>query len=87
MKEFASLGLILNMLGVLLLFFFGFPQPNFDIGIGISLEDNTPLGNGLTVKQQNEKTIKKRKIYRIMSFIALIFLFIGFLLQLYSLWG
>jgi hypothetical protein len=77
----AELGLGLNIIGTLLLFFFGFPQPDFEESVGFSVEDNTPVGNGLTAKQYAEKIKHKKKIYKIMSYLALSLILFGFVVQ------
>ncbi|WP_286730978.1 MULTISPECIES: hypothetical protein [unclassified Thiomonas] len=48
-----TIGLALGMLGVALIFVWGPPQPQLEEGVGIGLEDGTPLGNGLTVAQHD----------------------------------
>ena len=74
-------GLLLNVIGTILLFFFGFPQPDFTEEVGIALEDNTPVGNGLTAKEYGVKVRRKKRIYRIMAYVALLFVLIGFVIQ------
>jgi len=86
-KILNSLGLILGLIGVMFIFFWGPPQPNLEIGIGIGLEDNTPIDkSGKTVKEHNDETKTKRKFYNKMSRLGLAFIFIGFLIQLISTW-
>jgi hypothetical protein len=75
-------GLILNVIGTMLLFFFGFPQPNFETGVSMGLEDNTPVGNGMTAREYGEKIAKKRKIYKVMAYFALGLILLGFIVQL-----
>lgn len=41
-----SLGLVLGMAGVVVIFKFGPPQQNLDEGVGLGLEDETPLSDG-----------------------------------------
>lgn len=86
MQIMGTIGLVMNIIGVVLLFFFGFPQPNFDEGVGLGLEDDTPLGNGKTVKEQNDEACQKKKLYKKMAIAALVFLFFGFIFQLFGLW-
>jgi len=74
------------MFGVLLLFFFGFPQPNFDEEVGLSLETNTITENGTSVKDIVNKTKRRKKIYKGLSFFALFCLFLGFGFQFYAIW-
>ena len=86
MQIISTIGLVMNIIGVILLFFFGFPQPNFDEGVSLGLEDNTPLGNGKTVKEQNIEINRKKRIYKIMATVALVLLLFGFLFQLFGVW-
>ena len=86
MQYYSSIGLALNMFGVFLLFFFGFPQPNFEEGVGLTAETNTILENGKSVKDIVGKTKKRKILYKILSFFALFCLFIGFAFQLYAIW-
>lgn len=54
--ELNAIGLVSNILGVILIFFFGLPQPSHDERVSLGLEDNTQLNDGTTVKQRNLKT-------------------------------
>lgn len=79
------LGLSLNMLGVVVIFFFGPPQPILEEGVSIGLEDNTPIDeHGKTVAESNKEIRQKRKIHSLLSKLGLIVIFIGFALQLYA---
>jgi len=73
-------GLLLNVIGTLLLFFFGFPQPNFESGVSIVVEDNTPVDNGMTAKKYGDKV--KKKLYKWMAYFSLGLILLGFLVQL-----
>jgi len=74
-------GLCLNMVGVMLVFFFGFPQPSHEEGMGMELEDETPLPGGETVAQHNFWVRWRRKGYVGASHAGLAMMFVGFLLQ------
>lgn len=75
-------GLVSGMGGVVLIFLYGPPQPSFDEGVAIGLEDGNILSNGLTVGEQNIAVRALRKKYSSMSKLGLAFVFVGFLLQL-----
>jgi hypothetical protein len=79
-----ALGLVLNIIGVILVFFFGFPQPTHEEGIGLGLEDGTRLADGKTVAEHNEEVRKKKKCYLCMSRLALGLIIAGFVLQLWA---
>ena len=82
-----SLGLILNMAGVMLAFFFGYPQPAHEEGMALGLEDATPLpGGGRTVAQHNEEVRRRKSKYLLWSRVGLCLMFIGFLLQFVAIW-
>jgi hypothetical protein len=75
-------GLLFNMAGVFILFVFGFPQPSFEGSGGLTLEDNNVLENGRTVKEQDLFVARRKKLYKKLSLSGLVFIFIGFGLQL-----
>jgi hypothetical protein len=77
-----AIGLLLNILGVVLVFFFGFPQPTHEEGVGLGLGDDTPLSEGKTVSQHNEEVRKKKALYLCISRVALGLLILGFAFQL-----
>jgi hypothetical protein len=64
-KALNTLGLILNISGVIILFFFSFPQPTHEESVGIGLEDATLLPNGRTVAEHAKDV---QKLTRITSF-------------------
>lgn len=77
-----TLGLVLNIIGVVLVFFFGFPQPTHEEGVSLGLELGTPLASGETVAEYNA-TVKARKSrYLFWSRFALALILMGFVLQL-----
>ena len=77
-----TIGLVLGMVGVALIFVWGPPQPQLEEGVGIGLEDGTPLGNGLTVAQRNVAVRRRRLRHTILSRVGLGLVFLGFLSQL-----
>ena len=81
-----SIGLVLGMVGVLVIFRFGPPQPTHEFGVGLSLEDNTPLPGGRTVVENNRDVERNKERYSCMSKVGLAFVFFGFALQLSAIW-
>ena len=69
-----SLGLALDIIGVILLFFYGLPEQINKTGAGVLTWDNDP------------KEAEKWKRYKKRSYWALALLTIGFLLQIASNW-
>ncbi len=80
-QKLNRLGLIFGMVGVIILFIWGPPQPKFEKGIGIMVEDET-LINGKTAREHDsiiERRITKHKVF---SSLGLVFIFLGFAGQL-----
>lgn len=82
----ASFGLSLDIVGVILLFFWGPPMLEMQGSVGRALESGTPLGDGRTVADEEEEQLKRYKIHAIISRIGLGIIGAGFLLQLISQW-
>ncbi len=81
-----SIGLMLDIGGVILLFYYGPPQPNLEEGVGVGLEDANPLSNGKTVAEHNEGIRKTRAKHFSISRFAIAIIAIGFILQLIATW-
>jgi hypothetical protein len=78
-----SIGLVLNILGVVLLFFFSYPQPTHQEleGISLRLEGNR-LPSGKTITEHNEEIRKTRDAYVFGARLGLGLISLGFLFQL-----
>ena len=86
-KILNTIGLILGLVGVVLIFIWGPPQPQLDEGVNLGLEDNTPIDeSGKTVREYNEEVKNKRRRHKIMSSIGLGLIFFGFGFQLWATW-
>jgi hypothetical protein len=79
-----AIGLIFGMVGIVLIFIWGPPQPSFESGVSIGLQDNTQLSNGKTVAQNNAEIAAKKTCYKLMYSIGLGLIGVGFFLQLCS---
>ena len=77
----ASVGLVLNMIGVGFAFFFGYPQPSHDEGVSLGLEPGTPLKDGRTVAEFKEDVGRRKAKYLLRSKVGLVLMFAGFALQ------
>lgn len=84
-KFLNRIGLILGMIGVIMLFCWGPPQPKFEKGIGIMVEDATMI-NGKTAAEHDLLIEKRIKKHRIFSSIGLLFIGFGFAGQLGATW-
>ena len=77
-------GLILNMIGVLIVFVFGFPQPDYDAGCSIGLEGGTVLDDkGTIVNDKVKQDQINKKWHKALSILGLVYLFVGFAFQLW----
>jgi len=81
-----TIGLLLSIGGVALLFFFGPPQPTFEQGVGLGLEGGTRLKDGRTVDEHNAAVRKVKRRHENLSRLALILILFGFVLQLCATW-
>ena len=84
-----SVGLLLDIVGVLLVFFRAYPQPLFEDGVGVLvIEDETPQPEygGRTTKEVRAEQVRLRKKYKLLASTGLVCLVLGFSLQLWALW-
>jgi hypothetical protein len=84
MKSLTIIGLVLGIMGVVILFKWGPPQPSFERGASIGLEDDTKLSNGKTVTENNADLAALEKCHKLRSKIGLGLVGLGFVFQL---WG
>lgn len=80
-----TIGLVVNILGVVIVFFYAFPQPKFEAG-GLAVEDNTRMPDGRTAKVHRDEAATKQATYRRWSQFGLALLGVGFVLQLIAVW-
>lgn len=76
-----TIGLVSNILGVVLIFFFGLPQPSHEEGVAFGLEDGTLLSDGTTVGERDVKIRKRKARYKFCAYFALSLMLLGFVLQ------
>lgn len=81
-----TFGLVLDIVGAGILFIFALPQPSFEEGVSLGLEDGTVLANGKTVAQHNDEVRINKKQYVNISKSALALIIIGFFFQLIGVW-
>jgi hypothetical protein len=82
LKYLNALGLVLCMIGAILIFLWGPPQPSFKPGVTIGLENATVLPDGKTVAQHDKEVIANKQFYKYMSQFGLTLIFMGFGCQL-----
>ena len=85
-KILNTIGLVLSILGGVIWFFYGIPEPSQEAGDGIALEDATRLSDGRTAAQPREEALVTKARYRCLSKLALVLIIAGFLLQLLATW-
>lgn len=78
-------GLVLNMIGVVVVFVFGFPQPDYDLGCVIVVERGTVIdeASGMTEGDLEEKNKILKRWHKACSILGLLYLFAGFGFQLW----
>jgi hypothetical protein len=81
-----TIGLVLSMSGVLIIFFFGPPQPNLEEGVSFGLEDGTKLPDGRTVAEHDADVKRRRRLHSRLSKLGLGLIFVGFACQLCAAW-
>jgi hypothetical protein len=77
-------GLVVEIVGVLIIFKWGPPQPGFSEGVSLGLEDDNVLDNGRTVRQHTEDARRTRRTYRRLSGVGLVLIMIGLGFQLFD---
>lgn len=78
------IGLVANMIGVALAFFFGYPQPSHEEGVALVVTPATPMPDGRTAGEVDAETRRQKSLYKVWSRVGLGFMFLGFLLQGYG---
>jgi hypothetical protein len=81
-----SFGLVLGITGAAILFRWGFPQPSFEEGISLGLEDANVLANGLTVAENKQTVREEKERFTRISKLGLALIMIGFVFQLVGTW-
>lgn len=86
-QELNTIGLLLNITGVTLVFFFGLPQPSHEEGVSRGLGDGTVFTDGTSVAEINKRVRTRRRIYAAFAYVALSLILLGFVLQLWATWA
>ena len=81
-----TIGLLFSIGGVALLFRFGPPQPAFEEGVNLGLEDGNKLEDGRTVAEYKADMRERKRQYEKRSRTALSLIIFGFVLQLSATW-
>jgi hypothetical protein len=81
-----TLGLVLGMAGVLVIFRWGPPQPEFSESVGIGISPATVLKDGTKVADIIADARRLKDKHWKMSSLGLGLVFIGFAVQLVAVW-
>jgi hypothetical protein len=81
-------GIIFSIIGVVILFYYGFPQPSFQEYVGLAIEDNTIVDadNGITAKNIAEESALEKREYKSKAMFALFLILTGFVFQIVATW-
>lgn len=80
-RLFALGGLVMNIIGVMIVWRFGFPQPPFQEYVAISVKDATPMSDGRTAKDHSDDARRQKQKYKTRSNIGMGLILLGFALQ------
>ena len=81
-----TIGLLLGMAGVVIIFIWGSPQPDLDEDVKVALDTGTVLTDGRKVSDMEEAARRLKRQHEIMSRVGLGLIGVGFLAQLVALW-
>jgi len=76
------IGLLLGLVGVILIFVWGPPQPNLEKGVGLGLQEGTRLPDGRTVAEHDRDVARRRRRHTVLSRVGLGLIALAFVLQL-----
>jgi hypothetical protein len=82
-----TVGLVLSMVGVVIIFKYGPPQPNLEEGVALGLEGGNRLPDGRTVAEHDRDVAALRDTHQRMSKVGLGLVFVGFAFQLWATWS
>ena len=82
----SSIGLVLGMIGVLILFRWGPPQPAFKESVGRAVEVGTILKDGTKAADIVDGEQREKRKFQRMSGVGLGLVGVGFALQLIGVW-
>lgn len=86
-KLLNTIGLVLGIVGVVLIFVWGPPQPNLEEGLSLGFGDDQDFADGTTVAGHNAAVRSKRRRHKWMSRIGLLLVGLGFGAQLAAVWA
>jgi hypothetical protein len=75
------LGLLVEVIGVAVIWRYGWPQPQLEGGANLGLEDATSMPDGTTAGQVRDDATRRRATYRKRSASGFFVLVLGLLIQ------
>ena len=81
-----TVGLTVNIFGVFIVFYFGFPQPSHKEGIALLVEEGTVMSDGRTAAEHDADVRRRRSTFLHNSRWGLGLMGAGFALQLLATW-
>ena len=82
-----TIGLVLGIVGVLIIFRWGPPQPDFDETIGVALDPGIVFADGTKASDMEEATRRLKRRHKVMSRVGLGLIGLGFVAQLAAVWS
>ncbi len=76
----------MNIVGVVVMFFWGAPQPVLEEGVSVGLQEGSVLATGQTVGEYNERVRARRLRHFWLSRVGLGLVLVGFVLEFWGLW-
>ncbi|WP_202350266.1 hypothetical protein [Mesorhizobium sp. 113-1-2] len=81
-----TIGLTMGMLGVVLIFIWGPPLPDFEETVSLAIQPATVLADGTKISDIIAANQKRKRRHKIISSIGLGLIFFGYGAQLCALW-
>ncbi len=81
-----TIGLSLGMIGVVLIFIWGPPQPSFEEAVFLAADSRTVFTDGTKAADLEEAARRRKLLHRLISRIGLVLIFVGFAFQTVALW-
>lgn len=85
-KIINTIGLVCGIIGVLMIFKWGPPQPNLNPGTHLSLHNKTVMADGTSIQEVEDKKAMQKEEQQMYSLIGLGFIGVGFMVQLVAIW-
>jgi hypothetical protein len=85
-KLLNSLGLVLGMIGVVIIFIWGPPLPDFEESVGLGLSPGTVLADGTRISDIIADNSRRKRKHNFLSRFGLALILLGFAAQFAAVW-